>query len=253
MMVSAKDGPPPPRGRAKFGHCQDPRTRSLVPKGHQTVAGGKREARRHRSGVRRSIRPGWGGRASCRPARAENVTNACPVAALRARHRLPSAAPPAQPSRCAGLPARVPTSKLQTPRRARGNIGRRVLSRPLHVFLSVVLRCIIALAALSGGSALAQDYAVTVQPAAVSIVAGGQGQIAVGLVGTGGFASSAGVNLPEIAGVTFTPALFGVLPNQIVFVIIDVDPDAAPRTVPVTLQANSPGYPNRSATFQPAP
>ena len=87
-----------------------------VPKGHQTVAGGKRESAPPPEWGGRIHSPRRGGRAICRPARAENgSTNACPVAALRARHRLPSAAPSAQSAaytRDAGVPV---AQDVQTP------------------------------------------------------------------------------------------------------------------------------------------
>lgn len=112
-----------------------------------------------------------------------------------------------------------------------------------------ILFCV-ATVCLLAGRADAQDYMLTVDPTEIEIVAGEEGQIAVGLVGSGGFASVASVSLPPVTDVTFSPNTFAMVGGQITFVIIGVAPTATPRTEMVTIQGSSFGLPDRDVTFQ---
>lgn len=108
---------------------------------------------------------------------------------------------------------------------------------------------VLAAAAISS-SASGQDYFLTVAPEQISVVAGGEGQVAVQVVGSGGFNSAVSIQMPAIPDVTFTPASFTQLDGGITIVVVDVSSGASARTVPVTFQGSVPGIGNRNCTFQ---
>lgn len=74
----------------------------------------------------------------------------------------------------------------------------------------------------------ALDFALSVAPSAVQLVAGGSTTVSVGTTGLNGFNSAISVTAPSIAGLTFTPAAFTVTPGATQSVTIAAAPGVAP-------------------------
>jgi hypothetical protein len=94
----------------------------------------------------------------------------------------------------------------------------------------------------------APDFALTVDPSALSIAAGSSGNFVVGATGINGFQGTVNVTSPSIPDVTFTPAAFTLATGSTQTVLVTVAPGAAPRSVEAMFSGTAAGIGTRTAS-----
>ncbi len=105
-------------------------------------------------------------------------------------------------------------------------------------------------ATLSLTIAAPPDFALAVDPPALSLALGSSATVTVAASGLGGFSGVIGVTAPTAPGVTFTPSGFALAPGASQPVAVQVAPDAPPGTSVVSFSGTAAGITGlRTASF----